>query len=104
MTKEFPMPNDCGWTWVGWETPSEFDAVEIRHEASHPSSDFYIDNAQVDFVDEPCYADCDWSTGIGVLDIFDFLCFQTPGSVVVANPSPVPLVSKKNDPSLRFQP
>ena len=23
----------------------------------------------------PCYADCDTSTGIGVLDIFDFLCF-----------------------------
>lgn len=24
-----------------------------------------------------CYADCDVSTGMGVLDIFDFLCFQT---------------------------
>lgn len=24
-----------------------------------------------------CYADCDHSTGIGVLDIFDFLCFQS---------------------------
>lgn len=24
----------------------------------------------------PCYADCDPSTGPGVLDIFDFLCFQ----------------------------
>ncbi len=24
----------------------------------------------------PCYADCDLSTGVGVLDIFDFLCFQ----------------------------
>ncbi len=23
----------------------------------------------------PCYADCDTSTGVGVLDIFDFLCF-----------------------------
>ena len=23
-----------------------------------------------------CYADCDWSTGPGILDIFDFLCFQ----------------------------
>ncbi len=23
-----------------------------------------------------CYADCDKSTGVGVLDIFDFLCFQ----------------------------
>ena len=23
-----------------------------------------------------CYADCTTSTGVGVLDIFDFLCFQ----------------------------
>ena len=23
-----------------------------------------------------CYADCDTSTGPGVLDIFDYLCFQ----------------------------
>jgi probable HAF family extracellular repeat protein len=23
-----------------------------------------------------CYADCDTSTGVGVLDVFDFLCFQ----------------------------
>ena len=26
--------------------------------------------------EEPCYPDCDTSTGPGVLDIFDFLCFQ----------------------------
>lgn len=25
---------------------------------------------------QPCYPDCDTSTGVGVLDIFDFLCFQ----------------------------
>ena len=24
-----------------------------------------------------CYADCDTSTGVGVLDIFDFRCFQS---------------------------
>jgi hypothetical protein len=24
----------------------------------------------------PCYPDCDTSTGAGVLDVFDFLCFQ----------------------------
>ena len=26
--------------------------------------------------DSSCYADCDQSTGAGVLDLFDFLCFQ----------------------------
>lgn len=25
----------------------------------------------------PCYADCDQSSGIGTLDLFDFLCFQS---------------------------
>ena len=24
----------------------------------------------------PCYPDCDQSTGVGILDVFDFLCFQ----------------------------
>ncbi|MCH7793252.1 MAG: hypothetical protein IID31_13350 [Planctomycetes bacterium] len=31
-----------------------------------------------------CYADCDQSTGFGVLDIFDFLCFQN--SFVLGDP------------------
>ena len=31
-----------------------------------------------------CYADCDQSTGAGVLDVFDFLCFQN--SFVNAEP------------------
>ena len=34
-----------------------------------------IKNA-VDLAPRLCYADCDISTGIGTLDIFDFLCFQ----------------------------
>ena len=25
---------------------------------------------------DTCYPDCDQSTGVGVLDLFDFLCFQ----------------------------
>jgi hypothetical protein len=29
-----------------------------------------------EFVGATCYPDCDTSTGVGVLDIFDFLCFQ----------------------------
>jgi DNA-binding beta-propeller fold protein YncE len=31
---------------------------------------------QMFFVPESCYPDCDTSTGRGMLDIFDFLCFQ----------------------------
>jgi hypothetical protein len=33
-----------------------------------------VDNFQPG--EPPCYPDCDTSTGVGVLDIFDFLCFQ----------------------------
>jgi hypothetical protein len=40
----------------------------------------YIDNIVVDY----CYADCDQSSGAGVLDIFDFLCFQN--EFAAANP------------------
>jgi subtilisin family serine protease len=36
-----------------------------------------IDAFKIFFVDcGTCYADCDQSTGAGVLDVFDFLCFQ----------------------------
>ncbi len=38
------------------------------------SSDGFFDNLVV-IISTPCYADCDTSTGPGVLDIFDFLCF-----------------------------
>ena len=31
-----------------------------------------------------CYADCDQSTGVGILDVFDFLCFQD--AFVTGNP------------------
>ena len=36
-----------------------------------------MDMGAYEFQAEVCYADCDQSTGIGVLDIADFVCFQT---------------------------
>ena len=35
-----------------------------------------VDMGAYEFQGELCYADCDQSTGAGVLDLFDFLCFQ----------------------------
>jgi hypothetical protein len=35
-----------------------------------------IDNIAIGATPAGCYPDCDTSTGVGVLDIFDFLCFQ----------------------------
>jgi DNA-binding beta-propeller fold protein YncE len=43
------------------------------------TSGFSLDvnnNGVPDECESACYADCDQSTGAGVLDIFDFLCFQ----------------------------
>jgi len=31
---------------------------------------------RLEIIDAPCYADCSTGSGAGVLDIFDFLCFQ----------------------------
>ncbi len=41
-----------------------------------------------------CYADCDQSTGIGVLDIFDFLCFQ---DAYLAGCAPIGLSHRMSD-------
>ncbi|MCH7791586.1 MAG: hypothetical protein IID31_04810 [Planctomycetes bacterium] len=35
-----------------------------------------VDMGAYEFQTPVCYADCDTSTGVGELDIFDFLCFQ----------------------------
>ena len=35
-----------------------------------------VDMGAYEFQGESCYADCDQSTGPGILDLFDFLCFQ----------------------------
>jgi hypothetical protein len=48
---------------------------------SYPTDELTVEavawmNANFTVPTLPCYADCDLSTGVGVLDIFDFLCFQ----------------------------
>jgi Beta-propeller repeat len=55
-----------------------FPTDELTHEAIA-----WI-NASFPELPSVCYADCDQSTGIGVLDVFDFLCFQN--SFVNAEP------------------
>jgi predicted outer membrane repeat protein len=41
-----------------------------------PAGVAVVDIGSYEFQGSSCAADCDWSTGLGVLDIFDFLCFQ----------------------------
>ena len=56
--------------------------LEFTPSLSAPSPLFYqcglheYMGYRIELLDPPCYADCDTSTGAGMLDIFDFLCFQ----------------------------
>ena len=90
--------------WLGWAaylwadglTPRSdsliWECPDFRTDGTHPSQsgqekvatmllDLFKSSpfTELWFVEHPlaCYADCDTSTGVGTLDIFDFLCFQT---------------------------
>ena len=64
---------DCVWAWKGWESTTPFKRVTIRGPLG--GGFHMLDDLEVSFGPAGCYADCDTSTGPGVLDIFDFLCF-----------------------------
>ena len=66
----------CSWAWDGWETTGPgIKRVEII--ASNSSNCHLMhDDMECTTMGSPCYPDCDQSTGVGILDIFDFLCFQ----------------------------
>jgi len=49
--------------------PNTGNSIDLYRSEFTPGSGVII-------VEGSCYADCDQSTGPGVLDIFDFLCFQ----------------------------
>jgi hypothetical protein len=92
---DFDVPSSSPTLPAGWEVWSQspiqgddawnrvIEAVdEVHFVWSHPEW-FAIfqywepgaDNIRIGF-ETACYADCDSGTGPGVLDIFDFLCFQ----------------------------
>jgi Laminin B (Domain IV) len=63
---------------------SNVQAILINTEWKTGPDDTNIDNVMLTRPGATCYADCDQSTGTGVLDIFDFLCFQN--AFVAAEP------------------
>jgi hypothetical protein len=86
-----------GWKGTGGEDPVTFEpilepgrtfssvlaSVDSIHFTTGVPGFFFTDanyDIQIDNVgfmaESTCYADCDQSTGVGTLDIFDFLCFQ----------------------------
>jgi len=63
------------------DTPNYIDYAYAARMARSITG-FLVDSAGVQV--SLCYADCETSTGAGVLDIFDFLCFQN--AFVAADP------------------
>ena len=70
---------DCTWRWAGWESTIPIAKIHIlgfRTQGPFSVTDeFNMDDLQASFAPTQCYPDCDTSTGPGILDIFDFLCF-----------------------------
>jgi hypothetical protein len=71
-TQPGTWPNDCTWTWNGWE--STVPIAKIRIVGFYTGGHVMLDDMEMTFaVTGGCYPDCDES---GELDFFDFLCFQ----------------------------
>jgi len=71
-----PLAENLVWTmnasgFFGNPGITEFAALDLF---SLDITEMYIDNLLLEQM--TCFADCDSSTGSGVLDLFDFLCFQ----------------------------
>lgn len=70
---------DCTWRWAGWESTVPIMSVHMTGfrvvGPFNESDEFNIDDLQARLASSTCYPDCDTSTGPGILDIFDFLCF-----------------------------
>ncbi len=63
--------------FAGLERPELITMVKVFSRSDNVNFgpfNFSIDDVRFEG-EEPCYPDCDTSTGPGVLDIFDFLCF-----------------------------
>jgi hypothetical protein len=62
----------CDWHWGGWEFSTPITRIVVRSNWEDGIRLFF-DILEADFGAVPCYPDCDNN---GVLDFFDFLCFQ----------------------------
>jgi hypothetical protein len=70
------FPGDCSWNWFGWESRVPIRTIHVLGARIVPpfsaTAEFQMDDMRI-AADTPCYPDCDDN---GVLDFFDFLCFQ----------------------------
>jgi hypothetical protein len=77
---EADIPLDCTWTWQGWSSPTPIARIIVQGNVSAGVGGLIgMDDMQIGSAPpppDPCYADCDTSTGAGVLDLYDVLCFQ----------------------------
>jgi hypothetical protein len=69
-----PNNNQAGFVGV---LSDRADIKRVVYTVSGEGANQEFSGNQMDVVTgNPCYSDCDTTTGVGVLDIFDFLCFQ----------------------------
>jgi hypothetical protein len=74
----------CTWQWDGWEATGNTGIKRVEVIANNIFGCHIMhDGNQMELMDDvSCYADCN---GDGVVNIFDFLCFQ--GLVTTGNPA-----------------
>jgi hypothetical protein len=95
-TIELSLSGSAG-PWLPLQTLPDSGRAQIHLEPAWSSTDAHLrvtidtsagsaehTSGPITIVGDGCYPDCDQSTGPGVLDVFDFLCFQD--AFVVSDP------------------
>jgi hypothetical protein len=70
--------NQCNWTWNGWQSVTPFSRVKIIGLSPFAEGGYiHIDDLEYSANSASCYANCDGSTSPPILNVLDFVCFQT---------------------------
>jgi hypothetical protein len=64
------------WQWRGWQSDVAIARIEILADPT-PGRPLVYDDLVIGTGAAPCYANCDGSTTTPVLNVLDFICFQT---------------------------
>lgn len=76
-TDDATFPLDCTWHWHGWSFDVPVSRIVVRGKVSSSFGGLVaMDDMRIAFSPAGCRADCDKSTGEGVLDLNDLACFQ----------------------------
>jgi hypothetical protein len=68
--------SSMAWSWRGWQSDVPIARIEILADPT-PGRPLVYDDLTIGSGSAPCYANCDGSTTAPVLNVSDFICFQT---------------------------